>query len=277
MLILRVVPLVLCVLLFSAGCSDSSTEASTRANAEPKAAQVKEPPDLPSFTNDNAGDLAASPGDYERAEADIVGKVFTSPEHTDGMLALQVFTNEDYTDQSVIIYATDDVDIAEGDFVRAEGEVGEELEGENGFGAALTIPTVLATSLRKVSPMEAAPKALRSITRPHSAGQHGVKLLVKRVDFAASETRMVISVTNRSGSTFSIYSSSAKAVQGSRQVDASFNDTYGDLPSEVLPGSTVFGVIVFPPLRPSASTRLVVEGSNENYDLTWSPFDVKVS
>src|SRR5262249_48623377 len=102
---------------------------------------------------------------------------------------------------------------------------------------------------------------------------------VKKVEFAAPETRVYMTIKNASGYDVSIFTSSMRAVQAGRQYEQEFSTDYPDLASDIVSGASTSGVAVFPKMNPHRGLRLFIEGNSENtnagnygslkFTLTW--------
>jgi hypothetical protein len=85
------------------------------------------------------------------------------------------------------------------------------------------------------------------------SSQAVIRVSVTKVEFAASETRVFVSVRNNSTSNVSVYASSMKAVQEGRQFDPSYSSDYPELSSDIVPGASSSGVVVFPKMKPTGA------------------------
>lgn len=122
----------------------------------------------------------------------------------------------------------------------------------------------MATRITVVDALAAAPPALSTLPSQTQADS-GITVLVRRIEFAASETRVFLRVTNESNVEASVYTYSMKIVQAGTQVDnaSSFGD-YPELSSELVAGASTSGVVVFPKLRPDAGLDLHLEVHSSN-------------
>jgi hypothetical protein len=66
-----------------------------------------------------------------------------------------------------------------------------------------------------------------------------------------------LAVKNNSGADVNIYSSSGKAVSGSRQYDSKFSlADYPEVSSDIAPGAFTTGVVVFPAMNENAERQI---------------------
>jgi hypothetical protein len=263
-----VVTIAVIALLATVGaCGGSGDEksAGTAASSQPP------PPASESsehFTRSNWDLLNSDPDSYKGASVDIVGQVFQPPERDEGVTYIQMYADPKNLEWNTIVtYQDSGLRLREDDFVHVRGTAAGKVEGENAFGAKLTLPVVTADSIRVVDATAAASPAIRTLPRRQIV-QAGITITVQKVEFAEDETRVFLAVKNGSSAQFNFYGSSGKTVQGGRQYESTFSsDDYPELSSEIVPGAFTSGVIVFPKMRPSGGLEVYLEGSSENYDV----------
>jgi hypothetical protein len=218
-----------------------------------------------SFTNATWGTVVSEPDDHEGAAAELVGRVFTVERDEDATY-LQVWMDVENNEQNTVVVTPDpQFQVETEDYVRVSGTVGEPLEGENAFGAELTLPTVEADSVEVVDATAAAQPA--HTTYPNqSSEQAGVRATVTKIEAAPNETRVFVRVNNQSAADFSFYAFSSKLVANGQAVKSEFGN-YPEPASEVPANSETSGVILFKAIPPDASLRLILEGSSDNTDV----------
>jgi hypothetical protein len=185
-----------------------------------------------------------------------VGRVFTAPERDKKGTYLQVWADPKNSEQNTIVgYADPNFKVVENDYVHVVGTVKGKYTGTNAFGTDVTVPTVLASSLKVVDATAAAPPTLATLG-PRTSTQAGIHVSVTKVEFAASETRVFMTVRNKSNSSVSVYANSMKAVQQGRQYDPSFSSDYPELSDSVVSGASSSGVVVFPKMSTTGGLAL---------------------
>jgi hypothetical protein len=98
------------------------------------------------------------------------------------------------------------------------------------------------------------------------------------VEVAEDETRAYIKITNNSKEEISFYSFNSKIIAGTKQLEEDDHYNYPEIPSEILPGVSVEGIVVFPSIKDEQGTaKFYFEGSSENYDIDIEPFIFEVS
>jgi hypothetical protein len=257
---------VLLALLF-AGCGGTSTTRSTPTETTKPATEASgSSPEH--FDASNWAVVQSDPDAHKGARAEFIGKVFTAPERDNDGTYLQVWEDAQNSENNVIVgYRDPNFPVQEGDYVRVVGTVKGKFTGKNAFGAKLTVPTVIADTLKVVDAIDAAPPAIATLGKA-TGTQAGITITVRKVEFAANETRVFVRVRNGSNANVSIYDSSAKAVQSGRQYDATFSTAdYAQLSDDLVPGASTSGVIVFPKMKPSGPLKLILDANSANSDI----------
>jgi hypothetical protein len=188
-------------------------------------------------------------------------KVFLPPERDEDGTYFQMYVDPKNSEWNTVVASSDpNLQVSEGDYVRIKGKVVGKYEGENAFGASLTLPWVAADSVEVVDAAAAASPAIETLP-PQEGTKAGITMTVEKVEFADDETRVFLAVENGSSAQFDFFSSSGKAVQEGQQYDSTFSGAdYPELSSEVVPGAHTSGVMVFPAMSPDAGLDLHLEG-----------------
>lgn len=260
----------LALALLLAGCGSSSGTKSATTNDNSSGATTAEASETASehFDASNWAIVESDPDAHKGARAEFVGKVFTAPEYDAKGTYIQVWEDAANSENNVIVgYADPNFAVQEGDYVRVVGTVKGKFTGENAFGAKLTVPIVIADTLKVVDATAAAPPAIATLGRA-TGTQAGITVTVSKVEFAANETRVFVRVRNNSNASVSIYDSSAKAVQNGRQYDSTFSTAdYPQLSDDLVAGASTSGVIVFPKMKPGGPLKLILEAHSDNSDI----------
>jgi hypothetical protein len=218
--------------------SDSDTSPRSRTASD----------DLPTstekFDRSNIAVLSTDPNAHKGAAVDVVGKVFGEVGRDSEGVYWQMFANPRKSEYStaVGIRKTEFVPKVD-DYVHVVGVVRGAFKGTNAFGGEITAISVLASVAEPSDALGAASPAKRTAALNQSRTQHGLTLVLEKVEFADDETRVFLTVSNGSQQKASFYSFNSKSVQGSAQFEPeSFND-YPEIQSELLPGVRSSGVL----------------------------------
>lgn len=263
--------------VLAAGCggsSGSSAESNSASTAGTTSGESSE-----AFDRSNWDLLASDPNSHKGANVDFVGRVFTTPERDEKGVYLQIWEDPANSESNTIVgYADPAFKVAQDDYVHVKGTVKGEFKGKNALGAEVSAVTVLADTLKVVDAVAAAPPALGTLG-PRRQTQAGITVAIPKVEFAASETRVFVKVTNSSGSDATVYDTSMRAVQGGKQHDAGFStNDYPELSSDLVSGASTSGVVVFPKMNPHGGLKLIIEVSSDTnvgdygtltYTFTW--------
>lgn len=225
------------------------------------------------FTAENWATLMLDLESHIGAQVDIVGKVFQIEKAADGVW-MQVWADPVNAEWNTIIgFADPGFVVTEDDYVHAVGTITEIFKGTNAFGAELELPRVVADTLEVVDATVIGPEAVRTFDTELKQNQHGIEVVVTKVEFAATETRVFVIVRNGTSKNATFYDFNAKATQGSKQFEPdSFGSDYPEVQSDLLPGIESEGVIVFGPMDPAKATKLYLEARSENYSLDFEPY-----
>lgn len=251
------------VITVAVGCG-SATTAGQQTQA---ATNTQVPASDESFDRSNWDLLATDPDSHKGASVDFVGKVFIVPERDAKGVYLQVWEDaRNSNNNTIVMYADPSFQVSDGDYVRVTGTVKGTFKGKNAFGGEVSAPTVIANKVEIVSATAAAPPAINTYGKA-TFTQSGINVTIRKVEFAASETRVFVKVGNNSGSNATVYSSSLKAVQAGTQFESTYSLDYPQLASDLLSGASTSGVVVFPKMNPNGNLKVVVEVNSANSDL----------
>lgn len=225
------------------------------------------------FDRSNIAELASGADAFKGATLDIVGKVFGEIEQVEGQTAWQMWAdpkNQEFN--MTVLLERPGFTVQDGDYVHVVGTVLGSFEGENLFGGTVSAIAIRAQSAEVVDALAAAPPAMKTVTQRSTQTQHGISITLDKVEFAATETRVFVTVANGSGTEASFFSHSVKAQQGSRQFEPETLTEYPELQSDLLPGSRTSGVLAFPAMAPDQPLKLFFEASSDDYQLDFVPY-----
>lgn len=224
--------------------------------------------------------LFTSPEKFKGHCVEIIGKVFTAPEYTDDIVAVQMWTDIEKSENNVIVYIPDkDFKVNQDDFLKVTGIVGDVFKGENAFGTTVSSPTINATNYEVLSYSDAVSPTLKSVEVNQTQEQNGYSVMVQKVEFAANETRIFIKVVNNGSDNFNLYSFNTKITQDGKQYEEQDNweADYPKVQTGLLVGNTTEGIITFPAIE-QKSFSIISDASSDNYNEDFTPyqFDIEV-
>lgn len=100
-----------------------------------------------------------------------------------------------------------------------------------------------------------------------SSTQNGVTVKIDRIDYTGSQTRIYVTVTNDSGSSFHLYQHNVSVTVNGKTYESDYNlgDEFDDLPTAIANGSTSSGVLFFPALDPDDDMTITIEAYTDDY------------
>ena len=207
------------------------------------------------------------------------------PLKKDDITAVQAWHDPDSSFYNFIVYTKDDsLTFKESDYIIADGEILGELKGENLFGGKVTDPIIQADTVEIQSYMDAVVPTIAEYTlNDLSSSQNGITLKMDKVEYAEEETRIYLTISNESEDKFNLYTYSIKLIQGGQQIEqdsssmSAYESEYPELPSDILPGATSSGILVFPSMDYSKGFQLYAEGSSDNWEVEFQPFNMEMN
>jgi len=246
--------LVLAVAMAASACGGSGSGV-TRGS--PESSEI--------FNRSNWGTLDSDPGAHKGAHVSFVGKVFVSPERDKEGTYMQVWVDPKNSEWNTIVaYREPTFQVQDGDYVRVSGTAKGAYHGKNAFGADVVATTVLADTVKVVDATAAATPARTTLGR--ATYKHaGIAITIRKIEVAEDETRVFVTVHNGSAANVSVYGTSMKLVAGGKQLDSTFSIAgYPELSSDIVPGASTSGVVVFPKVASGAPLKLYVDAHSDD-------------
>lgn len=221
----------------------------------------------------------SNPEKYKGKYIKLSGKIFNGPDVEDGYAGYQAYGDIENLENDFVFLIKDD-SFKIDDYVLVDGKITGAFEGENMMGGEIVCPMIDAVKVEKQSYLDAVAPTIKELhsTTPE-INQFECKVKVDKVELAENETRVYITATNNSAEKFRIYSFNTKIIQGGTQFEeeGNYEADYPELQSELLPGTTSSGVIVFPAIDPNTNFQVYTEAENDNYDLDFKPYTFEIS
>ncbi len=257
-----------------AACS-GDTKDSGNDSSEPKEKEY--------ISEDEISDLFSNPDNFKDKYVKMTGKIFTDPETDGDTVALQIWQNPKDSSNNFIVYCDKNPELTTDVYVSVDGKIEGTFEGENMLGGSVTAPLIQADSVEIMSYIDAMVPTLQSETPENAVSeQNGISLKIDKVEFAEAETRIYLTETNTSSDKFSMFVYSIKLVQNGQQIEqdsssmSSYDGNYPELSSEILPGASSSGILVFPPVN-TADFQLYAEGMSDNWEIEFAPFTISLT
>jgi hypothetical protein len=268
--LLKVTMLIVAVLALSAGVTTGC--GGTESSSNGSQASVR------TFTRDDWGELAAAPDGFKGARVDIVGSVLGEPTKDGNVTYWQMWphpTNVDW--MAVVGFEDSSFTIADGDYVHVVGTVQGETKGRIPLLATLDAVAVRAETVEVVEESAAAPPALRTVVVAKSVEQHRLIVTVDKVEFAANETRVYVTVSNQSTASASFNGYKTRAVQGQTEYKPPDLSPYPWVEQELPPGAVSSGVVLLPGTNRAQAVKLSFEPRTDDYQVEFSPYIFEIA
>ena len=206
---------------------------------------------------------------YKGKFVKLTGKIFTDPEKGDKYTGFQMYADPENYQKNIVIYYKEDITLKSDDYVEVTGYVFGTIKGTNGYGASITVPSVIATELKKSDYKSVIVPTLNEKTyTDKTINQSGCIITVTKVEFAQKETRIYVTAENQTEKDFSIYTYSSNIIQGSKQYDqqSNYDAHYPELQNTLKPGVKSEGIITFPAVEQS-DFKFIIGGYSSNWDI----------
>lgn len=224
----------------------------------------------PVYVNENDIDLVYSDADsYVGKFIELNGIVFSEPEYDEKGTYFQIWADAKNNEKNTIIAYEGKFDVDSNEYVKIVGYVAGMEEYENTYGAKMQAPVIIATEIEKSNYKDVVVPTLAEKTYTDKIiNQYGHEIRVDKVEFADTETRVYITVTNNSDDTFSVFEYSAMIIQNGKQyeLDNDYMNDYEELQNDLQSGVSSSGVLVFPKIEQS-DFELMLEGMSGNWEI----------
>src|SRR5690606_28988698 len=98
------------------------------------------------------------------------------------------------------------------------------------------------------------------------------------IELAKEETRLFVSIENKSKDEIHFYDFDSKIVSGNQQLETetNYDAEYPELHNDILPGIKSEGIVTFPAIPESGELKVLLEGYSSNYQLDFVPFEFEI-
>ncbi|QYY44720.1 hypothetical protein ACKE5C_18970 (plasmid) [Aneurinibacillus thermoaerophilus] len=222
----------------------------------------------------------SDPTPFKGRQVEYYGKVFTDVERNADGTFIQAWADpKNSTGNTIISYGDPNLDVKNGDLIHVIGTIRDKFTGQNAFGAEIVAPLIDATSIEKATYTDLYP-AIKTIEVNQEQNHKGFVVKVHKVEIAEQETRVYVSVENKRKNDISLFTHKTRIIEGERQLDVedNFEANYPKLQSDIAPGVTSEGVLVFKPMAPDISSfKLQFEGMSSDFVTQIAPFEFTIT
>lgn len=270
----------LAVLFLLFGLTACSSESSTGSEETEKKSPEKETTENDKLlSKEEFEKMYSDPKKYKGSKVEFYAKIFLEPEKDDEGTYLQVYAENNDERNTIVAIEDPKLNVKVDDIIKVTGVVYDEYEGENLMGGTLVLPMVKADSIEVVDYVTAFSPAIKTIEVNKEINQHGLIVKLSKIEIAENETRLYVTVNNTTEEAASFYDFNTKLIIGSQQLEATdnYDANYPELQSELLSGIQTEGIISFDKIPESGSLKVYSEGSTDNYELDFEPYQFDVT
>lgn len=235
-----------------AGCGGESAE----TDAAPEEKVYLEEADIDAmFTN---------PDDYKGKWVKLPGKTLGSSEKDGDLTALQAYYDMQTYDRSYIVHSNTTESFADGEYILVDGMIDGSFDGENAFGGSVTVPLITNAEITKSNYIDVVAPTIASIEPAVTSSQNDVTFTCDKVEFAESETRVYLTVSNGRSDTVTYGVYDIRTIVDGQQIEqdhdssSSYEGNYPELSYDLSAGASTNGILVFPAIEPGTAFKLVI-------------------
>ena len=212
--------------------------------------------------------MYSDPESYVGSIVELTGQVFAGVEYDSDGVYFQLWADPENLDlNTVVAYNDPEFELENDDYVKLTGEVVDVYEGQNMMGGTIVAPAILAHEIEILSYKDAVmPTIATAAATNGTIDQLGYKVTVQNIELAEEETRVYISIQNNGASEFSLYGFNSVLIQDSTQYEtqSNYKADYPEHQTQIRPGITTEGVIVFPAIR-EEPFQLIMEAHSSDW------------
>lgn len=216
------------------------------------------------ITNANFNPILVSPSKHLEKEVKITAKLLENPDKSQTVFFITPDpSNQDLRVKVVTTKLEDKLKI--NDFVQIQGTVSDDT------------PTITASKVEKIEPQSVLAPTLKEIIVDKEQDQQGYKIVLDKVEFAETETRVFVTVNNQTKKDINFYADYARATQGKEgfNLQKNWEADYPQVPVDIKSKDERYGILVFAPLKYEAKkAKFIFEGFSN--DIYLKPFEFKV-
>lgn len=234
---------------------------------------------------DNIKAVASDPDTYAGKYIKFSG-VASVTDESDDSYGLQVYLDPNYND-SVLVEVSKDLisdSISSDDYISVDAKIEGTYDGQTVMGVDTTWAYLTAIGIEKTTYMDAFVPTVKELTPNVSAEQNGFSVSVDKVEYADTETRVYLTLTNNSEYTTSYGVYSIRLIQDGKQINqdqsssSPYMGNYPELSYDVSAGASTSGVLVFPVIDQTKNFQLIVpDVYSDNYELDFSDYTIDIT
>lgn len=190
-----------------------------------------------------------NPGENKGKSVEITGFVFNFIDEDKDHIYIQIYQDfNNYKDDVTLKIPTNiAAEVEEDTFVHAQGVILGEMKGENLFGGDLKTSVIEVDNIVTGDFRETVAKTRKDDTINTELTQHGLTVLIEKIEFSDYDTRLYVKINNESDSKTNLYSFDFTLVINGKNYteDYSYYGEYPEIDSELNPNTSTEGIIAF--------------------------------
>lgn len=166
-------------------------------------------------------------------------------------------------------------------YVLVEGVIVGVFKGENVLGGEVVNLQITTESVKNSTFIEAIAPAIETVEINQTKDQHGVEILINKIELSEIDTRMYVEINNNSSDKVSIYSFDFKLVAGGKNYSEEFtlHSEYPDIDTDLAPNTSTSGIISFVPINTDDLSNFIImvdSPYSENWELNFEDYVFEV-
>lgn len=224
--------------------------------------------------------LFENPKSFKGKEVTLGGYIWENKKisSTETELGLEVEVSDE-SKMAVVSYKEGPLESIEYDnIVKVTGKVTGTKEIKNMLGIKIEVPVIEASKVEISDYMNAVAPVYKTVEVNDTAEQYGITVKLDKVEFAESETRFFVTLTNNSSDPVDFYRDNL-VVQNKRlhrEMYMSYKAEYPEFDESIEPGASSSGILVFSRLE-AENLKLYIQGNSDNYDIELEPFKFDIT
>lgn len=203
---------------------------------------------------------------YKGKRVKLSGEVFTDPDKDTDRVYVQMFQDPTNSNNQTLLICPSGTDVKSGDYIIIDGKVKDMFEGKNLMGGTIQAPRIVVDNVKISTYQDVVAPAVKTIKPKQKEKQFDYEIIIQKVEFADSETRVYVTVNNNGNGNFSIMD--AKLIQGKSQYEEQYNydANYPEVQNDIHSGVSTSGIICFPSINHDKDFQLNLDTYSDNYD-----------
>lgn len=222
--------------------------------------------------------MYTNPDKYKGRTVSLSGQIFSEPEKDESGFYLQIFSDpENYQGNTVVFVPDTQIEVSTNDYVKLTGIVSGTFSGTNAMGGTVSAPIITASKFEKSNYIDVMAPALTTLELNSTQTQLGYTVTLSKIELAENETRLYVTVKNEGIANFNLYSFNSKLIQNERQYEeqSNYNADYPEIQTDLVPGVTTDGIIVFPKIE-NTNFKVILEGYSSDYNEDFTPYEFDI-